>query len=442
MRSTAVPSAPSPATRTSSGSPTTATRSPPEEPRGGVPGHAQNWGQIPKAVRTRSRPTCTRGSPATRTRAPSASRAKRFHPAPVAPVRRPGLLRRVPGGITGRFSRPRTRPTVTAIAATQAAISARRVTPSLARMCSTCAPTVRGERCSSLGDLRVRHALGDEPRDLELAGRERPPRLFLHAAAAGAASSSSAPGRASGRLPSASARPRASAGHGTASASRFARRRHAARSSRAQGPPRSARSGVPAARPPPRGMRARRRSSRRSSGPGHRHGRARAGAIGSQSASSGADRSSQRSAASGPARRERRADPVTTNGTSSARSPVASASSSASSHRAKARSGSPADERRLGQAPQRRQDELDLAARAARSPATPRAAPARARPRRARTRRTRARRASPACRAGCRARRARSRRGTASSHRPAAQATWADVAAITWRQYDCSISSA
>ena len=63
--------------------------------------------------------------------------------------------------------------------ATQAAISARRPTPSLARMCSTCALAVRVARPSRRRDLAVREAVGDERRHLPLATGQGAPRRVV-----------------------------------------------------------------------------------------------------------------------------------------------------------------------------------------------------------------------------------------------------------------------
>ena len=121
-----------------------------ENPVKGEPGHAQNWGQIPKAVRDSFPADAdTPGSPATRPGAPSASSSRLT--APVA-RRRPGRPR--PSSDSGAGSPAvsdgrRRRPAGDRTLATQAATSVLRVAPSFARMCSRWALTVFGDSPSS-----------------------------------------------------------------------------------------------------------------------------------------------------------------------------------------------------------------------------------------------------------------------------------------------------
>ena len=160
---------------------------PPGEPRQGRPGHAQNWGQIDQA--TRAFLTSIGMNPGIACNPNKTHFGEGVAEAPPAPVRPCGGRGFFVSGsrLSGRQlrRRPPTPPAATAIVATQAAISARRVKPSLARMCSTWAPTVRGDRPQRLADRPVGQAVGDEPGDLELPRRQRPPRLLFDAAARG-----------------------------------------------------------------------------------------------------------------------------------------------------------------------------------------------------------------------------------------------------------------
>ena len=89
--------------------------------------------------------------------------------------------RRLSAGRGSRVRAAAVRPTRTPAA--QEATSARLATPSLARMCSTWALTVLGDR-QLAGDLPVGHALRHQAGDLELPDRQRSPWLLLEPAAA------------------------------------------------------------------------------------------------------------------------------------------------------------------------------------------------------------------------------------------------------------------
>ena len=122
----------------------------------------------------------------------------------AAAARRPGP--RGSGRFAARCSRAaRREATVCATAATvatQAAISARRLAPSLARMCSTCALTVFGETNSSPAISALVMPVGDLARHLELADGQRTPGFVLEFRGRGRRAPARRLARASGSLPS------------------------------------------------------------------------------------------------------------------------------------------------------------------------------------------------------------------------------------------------
>ena len=175
-----------------------------------------------------------------------------------------------------------------------------------------------------LADRGVGHALRDEPGDLELAGRERPPGLLLGAAAAGDRQ------QLVGALAQRPAAERVGSARDLARRARAPRRR----GSRGGGTPRDR--AAPTAPPRSGQRRSQPANAASSDGAGHdggagarpdagpRRGRAAGRRAPASPRAARRTRSSQRSASSGRRAASAARTPVTTNGTSSARSPVGS----------------------------------------------------------------------------------------------------------------------
>ena len=235
---------------------------------------------------------------------------------PSRPRLRVGGERIVPSGLSQSVRRVSARAaSVRSTRLAQAAISARREAPSLARMCSTWLLAVFGAMPSCVGDLRVRAALGDQPRDRELASRQRPPRLVVRHAPAGHAR------RASSARSASTARLEARGGRPDLDGRAAARRRigsigsgSAARSSRAQVASQMRGLARPSRGPPPRGRSGRRRSRHRSSATRPRPCSSAAPATSGMPSSRSRQAASHDAASAGRPAAWQARTPVTTNG--------------------------------------------------------------------------------------------------------------------------------